>query len=269
MSDICARVHEFADGELMEEASLSFEWHIAACASCQVELESIMAIRAMALESLGDRRTRRRSRPRWRILSTALPLAAAACLAFVFARGMGQRPAGDGDVGAAFAALADPGERPLTERLAYAATIPHRPPPRVMRRGARPKVASPSALSRLQEQGDQHGVAALLLAAGDRDQAEAVLARLPGSPELENERAVLDMQRDRLAEAEERLQRVMRDRPSLRAAQWNLALVRQRRGDRAGARQAFSAIADGGEPGWAEEARQRVADLGPAGPPPP
>lgn len=276
MNDICARVHEFADGELVEESAGSFEWHLAACAGCQGELESILAIRALALESLGDPkktsssaridaedRARARARRTRRILLAATPALAAAGLLLV----LGKRPEGsaatDPLVVQAFAGFGDRGERPLPERLAYAAADRHRPAPRVMRGARAVREASPQALSRLQDAGDQHGEAALWMAAGEWDRAAAILAKLPASPELENDRAVLDMHRERLDAAEARLRRVLRDRPDLTAARWNLALIQQRRGDLAGAAQAFAAIAAQDEPGWSDEARKRAAELAP------
>jgi cellulose synthase operon protein C len=276
MSDLCARVHEFADGELVEASAGSFEWHLAACSGCQDELESILAIRALALESLGDpTRTsstaaidveapaRARARRTRRILLAGAPALAAAGLLLMLGTRPGGSAATDPLVVQAFAAFGDRGERPLSERLAYAAADRHRPAPRVMRGARGVGAASPEALARLQEAGDQHGEAALWMAAGEWDRAATILDGLPASPEIDNDRAVLDMHRERLDAAEARLRRVVRDRPDLTAARWNLALIQQRRGDLSGAAQAFAAIAARHEPGWADEAKRRAAELAP------
>ena len=285
MNDVCARVHEFADGELVEETAGSFEWHLAACSGCQGELESILAIRALALESLGDPQSRpvqdgssvgvsagaaplasreqARARRTRRIFLAATPLLAAASFALV----LGLRPRAQPDTAAmvaqAFEALGRRGERPTLERLAHAGAGRHRPPPRVMRGGDQGKVPPSEALLRLEEAGDPHGMAALLVAARDWDGAETVLAPLPSTPEVENDRAVVEMQRGRLDAAEARLRGVLRARPEQPAALWNLALIQQQRGDRAGASRAFAAIAVRGELGWSAEARRRAADLAP------
>jgi cellulose synthase operon protein C len=275
MNDICGRVHEFADGELIEESAGSFEWHLAACSGCQGELESILAIRALALESLGDARSRsvrgglgasaaprlsRAQRAR-RIFVAATPVLVAASFALVLGLRPRTRPDTTAMVAQAFDALGRRGERPTLERLAHAGADRHRPPPRVMRGGGAGKVPPSEALLRLEEAGDQHGLATLHVATRDLDRAETVLAQLPSTPEVENDRAVLEMKRGRLDAAEVRLRGVLRARPDQPAALWNLALLQEQRGDRAGASRAFAAIAARGEPGWSVEARRRADDL--------
>jgi predicted Zn-dependent protease len=130
-----------------------------------------------------------------------------------------------------------------------------------MRGGERVPVVPSQALARLEEREDRHGLAVLWMAAGQWDAAEALLQRMPPSPELDQERAVLDLHRGRLALAERRLLAVLRARPQLAAARWNLGLLYQRQGQRQLARQAFIRVAALSEPGWAVEAQRRAREL--------
>ena len=191
----------------------------------------------------------------------ATPVLVAASFALVLGLRPRTRPDTTAMVAQAFDALGRRGERPTLERLAHAGADRHRPPPRVMRGGGPEKVPPSEALLRLEEAGDQHAMATLHVAARDWDRAETVLAQLPSTPEVENDRAVLEMKRGRLDAAEARLRGVLRARPDQPAALWNLALLQEQRGDWAGASRAFAAIAARGEPGWSVEARRRAADL--------
>jgi hypothetical protein len=304
MTDLCARVHQFADGELGADTAGSFRWHLASCNGCQLELEMILALRALARQGLSalarsltdepaaagsradrsapnviDPRTSAASRatmevevvePRRRRLPwiggvpvgyAAVPmLAVAGFVALWIGRSAGPAIAEDPVIGAAFAALAG-SARPIDERFSYPAADRYQPPAPVMRGGPSVHPLPTKALARLEERVDQHGMVVLLMSAGEWDRAEALIQRLPGSPELDNERAVLDLHRGRLDLAERRLQSVLRARPRLSAPLWNLGLLYQRRGEIDRARQTFTEMAARGEPGWALEAERRARDL--------
>ena len=309
MTDLCARVHEFADGELGADTAGSFRWHLASCKGCQAELEAILALRALALHGLSalarsltegpaaaapsadrsapnviDPRTSAASRATMEVevvepgaggCGGSAPRRSATppcrCWRRPGSSGSGSaaapapRSAEDPVVGAAFAALAG-GARPTDERFTYAAADRYQPPAPVMRGGQSVHPLSTEALARLEKRADQHGVVALLMSAGEWDRAEALIQRLPGTPELDNERAVLDLHRGRLDLAEGRLRSVLRARPHLSAPLWNLGLLYQRRGEINRARQTFSEVAARGEPGWSAEAERRARELAPAHP---
>src|SRR5262249_7197919 len=115
-----------------------------------------------------------------------------------------------------------------------------------------------------QRAGNWHGVAVASLLAGDLERARQAFARAPGSPEGDADRAALALPirpPDRLARALDDPGRALAARPALPAAIWNRALVLAALDLPLAAARELDRIAALGEPGWADEARQRAAVL--------
>jgi anti-sigma factor RsiW len=124
MSELCAKVDPFADGELSPEEAEAFRDHLAECATCQAELLEILQLQALGqaarpaaapsvgigqVVSLGSRR-------RSRLAVVGAPLVAAAAALVLFVR---SRPVDEPLVGAPV--------RSLEGRLSYAPADRFRP----------------------------------------------------------------------------------------------------------------------------------------------
>jgi cellulose synthase operon protein C len=279
------RVHRFADGELSAADASAFQDHVGECPDCQKELETVLLLRGRLrdLPGLPPARSSRPARPaadpppgfrspgRRTVLASATLVAAAAGLLLVLrpGRDIPVSPA----VAQAFDALAPGQRRPLVERLTYRPAARYRRPPATMR-AARSAAAVPiDALTAARDRGDVHGELALWLWAGDSDEASTVAAHTGRDPDLDNDLAVLAMRRSHLDEAKDRLDRLLQGHTEHTAALWNRALLLERRGERAAAIRDYEAVATYQEAGWADEARERAAQLRlrlpPGGPPPP
>jgi hypothetical protein len=270
-SSSCEKLHLFADGELPPEEIPSFERHLIRCSSCQNELRDVMLLEALGgglseqavpdAERAADitplHRPGKRALPARRSWGWPAGLVAAALL-LVMGAIFEWRPAGG-----QLADLVQGDSRPFAERLAYP-SADHHHELRVMRGGEGATTPPPlniKALSRLEDAGDYEGVAAAYLLAGVDAQAKSYLDRAPKTPSVEVDRAVLAMREQRWSEAAAGLEAVLAREPRHPQALWNLALVRQHRGDRAGAAAAFDQVAGLGEPGWAMEATRRAGEL--------
>jgi hypothetical protein len=274
-SSACEKLHLFADGELPAEEIPAFERHLIGCSSCQSELRDVMLLEALGSGLVEQARAvpdaergraaditplhrpgKRTVRPR-RSWSWPAGLAVAAVLLIVGALAE-WRPSGG-----QLADLVQGDSRPFAERLAYP-LADHHHELRVMR-GGEGSTASPpldvKALSRLEDAGDYQGLAAAYLLAGVNGQAKYYLDKSPHTPSVDVDRAVLAMHEQRWSDAAAALQSALAREPRHPQALWNLALLRQHQGDRAGAAAAFDEVARLGEPGWAPEAARRAAEL--------
>lgn len=269
----CEKLHLFADGELPPEEIASFERHLIGCSSCQAELQDVMLLEALG-SGLSERAVPEAERPR---AADVTPLhrpgrrtvrarrswgwtggLAAAALLLVMGALFEWRPAGG-----QLADLVQGDSRPFVERLAYP-SADHHHELRVMRGGEGSTTPPPlniKALSHLEDAGDYEGVAAAYLLAGVNAQAKSYLDKAPKTPSVEVDRAVLAMREQRWSEAAAGLESVLARDPRHPQALWNLALLRQHQGDRAGAAAAFDQVASLGEPGWAMEATRRAGEL--------
>ena len=265
MSAHCERIERFADGELAPEEAEAFRQHLLDCARCKAELGNLLQLKMMS--SLYAEREPAPALPapsRWSFahwnwnVGLSVGAACAALLAvgvFVFPRSSRTDPW----------LMSEP-ERRLEMRLAIAAANQHRPLA-ARKMGQEPSQAARlplEALTELERQGDAAGLAAAFLARNDKslvDQAEAYLAPLPSTPENETLRATALLIKGAPAEALRHLELALDQDPKLSAALWNKALALRDLDLHEAAAVTFREVAALGEPGWAEEARQRAEAL--------
>jgi hypothetical protein len=150
--------------------------------------------------------------------------------------------------------------RALEARLSYPGAARHRPY-EVTRSGEeRTRDSVPlKTLSRLEEAGDFHGLAAYYLLRGELGQAADHLGRAPATPDVDSDRAVLALSKGALEDALILLERVLEQQPHHPQALWNRGLVLRELGLDLLAAQSFREVAALGEPGWSEEAQRSAA----------
>jgi tetratricopeptide (TPR) repeat protein len=152
--------------------------------------------------------------------------------------------------------------RTLEGRVAYAAADHHRRHA-VARAGGAPDrdaIALPT-LARLEQRGDLHGVAAGYLLLGEPARATVYLERAAASADVAADRALVLLTTGHAAEALVALDGVLVQAPRHPQALWNRALALRDLGLARMAAAAFDAVAALGEPGWADEARERAKAL--------
>jgi hypothetical protein len=139
--------------------------------------------------------------------------------------------------------------------------------PMSVMRGAAPGATSDRLIKlelELAQAHDWRGEAAVALFAGDRDRAAHALAGAPTTPEVESDRAaveLLDGQPAALVRALDHADRALAAAPQLPAALWNRALILVALDLPLAAAGELDRVAARGEPGWADEARRRAAAL--------
>ncbi|MBP9208547.1 MAG: CHAT domain-containing protein [Kofleriaceae bacterium] len=290
----------FLDGELAEAEAERVRDHLATCAVCQGELHELMQLVALeapapvrvvaavggeaaapgqapapitSLAEASARRAERAGRGRSRAWVLApVGLAAAAGMALWLGRDRGDGGGGGGG-GTTPTAIALAPARGIEGRLTWGPAAAHRPY-QVDRAGAPAGETVPlKVLAALEERGDQHGLGALAVLAGDGKRAAEYLARAAASPEVDSDRALVALAGGdaegalRLLEGALALERVPNHRPGeylmsyLAAARWNRALALRDLGLPRAAAAEFAAVAAAGEPGWADEARRRGDEL--------
>jgi hypothetical protein len=252
------RTHALADGELTGGAADAARDHLATCAACQAELTDVLQLDA-AVAAAG-RRTPVISLAwyRQRRLQVAAAAVAAAAAAVVY---LALPPRHPGAPAGSEVALALAPRRMTEARLAWSGAAAYRSYD-VPRAGDAPHEAIDlMAIAQLDKRGDHHGVGVLELLNGERRQAASYLERAGDSPDAMADRAALalaDHQPERaLALADTALAR----RPGHPAALWNRGLALRDLGLSRSSAAAFREVARLGEPGWAEEARQRASTV--------
>lgn len=262
MAAPCERLERFADGELAAEEAEAFRQHLADCARCQVELENLLQLK-MRLALHVERHPSTPALPAPRKVFTRWPVMAAglACAALVLVAVFLAPRSRQGDPWL----MAEP-QRRLEMRLALAEADRHRPPAsRKMGTGDAPASKLPlEQLAAFERDGDAAGLAAALLARNDKslaDQALSYLEPLPATPENETHRAVALLMKAEPEEALRHLDRALAQAPTLAQALWNQGLALRDLDLSQAAALSFDEVARQGEPGWAEEARQRAAEL--------
>ncbi|HEY0710677.1 MAG TPA: zf-HC2 domain-containing protein [Polyangia bacterium] len=270
-ASLCSHLHPFIDGELDEAEASAFRLHLGECAVCPAELEAAMMADAIAETNLGSAvRTAetsvpvaasrpagaRRTRWTWAVPG-ALTLAAVAALLIWTRSGP--------DSNGALALLGGETHRTVDARLAYPGLDRHRP----LRRDRGGQASSwvegrEQTLAQLEERQDAHGLAVASLLEGRAAEAEAHLARASESVAVLSDAAAVAIERGDAARAESLAKRALALAPGHPQAMWNLAVSLQLQGKQAEAAAAFASVATLGEPGWAEEARQRAAALTPS-----
>ncbi|MCP3100992.1 CHAT domain-containing protein [Myxococcus sp. K15C18031901] len=274
--DIHDQVHAFADGELSADEAAAFRAHLGTCAACQEELDDILQLQALGaglarqeaaapvapvapVARTAAAAPERAFRPAWSRRRTWVAAAAlSGSLAAVFAV-VALRP---GTAGVETVAFALAPTRSLEARLSWAGASAHRPYG-VLRSGdERPRErVSLQALAKLEEAGDLQGLGVGHLLRGEREQAADYLQRVPASPDVDSDRAVVAMTKGELEVALTLLDGVLGQAPRHPQALWNRALVLRELGLEASAAEAFDAVAALQEPGWADEARERAGAL--------
>ena len=116
-------------------------------------------------------------------------------------------------------------------------------------------------LDQLERSGDHHGLAIAWLLDGQIDRARLELEKAGDSVDVRSDLAAMLLAKDRYREALDVLRNVLRESPGHGPARWNRALTLEALGLSLSAAAEFERVADGGEPGWAEEARERAASL--------
>ncbi|EPX56789.1 hypothetical protein D187_007223 [Cystobacter fuscus DSM 2262] len=261
MSAHCERLERFADGELAPDEAEAFREHLLECARCQAGLGDLLQLKMMAsrhVERLPAPLPAppRRAFPRWG-MAALVGVACAALLALVLVRPGASRT--------------DPWlmrepERRLEMRLALADAEPHRPLA-ARRMGQEPSRGARlplETLAELERNDDGAGLAAALLARNDKSlvaQALEYLAPLPGTPRNETLRATALLLEGSPEEALRHLERALDQEPTLPPALWNKALALRELDLLEPSARLFLDIAQRGEPGWAQEARQRAETL--------
>jgi len=282
----CENLGAFADGELPPDQAEAMREHLATCQACQANLEDILQLqfleaqlrqqanqrqeqpseerhqpRTMSGARLSSDPHRRRDlqRPRQKqrvILIVGGVLAVAASLAIIlYVRDFGRR-------GFAPTELArELPYRPIEARLSYAGLSAYRP--YSVPAGGSGAIApiAHRELAELEAKQDWQALAAAYLWTGNPERAALYLERAGRSPEIENDRAVLDIVRGNHSAALALVNQVLSEHPKQSQALWNRALLLSRYGLPLGSAEAWSAVAALGEPGWSKEAEAHSARL--------
>src|SRR5262249_19791155 len=156
--------------------------------------------------------------------------------------------------------------RPFAGRLTYPGVDGYRP--QNAERSAGGSTTASDRLLLLQLQLEQaknwHGVAVAAMLAGDRERARQAFARAPSTPEVDADRAALELLDGKPAALERGLDdvdRAIAAAPSNAAAHWNRALVLAAMNLPLAAAKEFDGIEASHEPGWADEAKTRADAL--------
>jgi hypothetical protein len=232
-----------------------------AAASAVPAAASIPAAPRAASVASRDELAARRARPARRgVWIAGLGAAAAAAALLVIVPRLGKPPSPpaiaslDGALGA---------NRPFAVRLTYPGVDGYRPQ-NAERSAGGPTVASDRLLQlqlQLEQAKNWHGLAVAALLAGDRERARQAFARAPATPEVDADRAALELLDGKPAALERGLDAVDRAiaaAPNNATAHWNRALVLGAMNLPLAAAKEFDGIAASHEAGWADEAHTRA-----------
>jgi len=285
MTDACERLHAYVDGELDPEEHLAFETHLATCDACNAELPHLLALLA-ALDHAAEaassapaggahltlitgglgpdrppelpvipRPTRRRP---WRIAALAGAAAVAVAAGVVLYLRNSPAPPAVASLQGELAAT-----RSLDARLSYPGAERYRQLD-VARGAQAPEPISMDRLLELARAKDWHGVAVASLLTGDRERAARAFAQAAATPQIDSDRAALDLMDGSPAAFERALEEVDRALvalPNDAAALWNRALALAGMNLPLAAARELDRVAALDEPGWANEARARAQAL--------
>ena len=295
--DPCERLNAYLDDELSPDERLAFEAHMASCDPCVAELPRLLALMSVlddaaevaagaksgaprlalvpgasqsipvaAGEPTGQPsdapsaiRPPSRRRPRWIAAGLISAIAAAATIILVVIVPSGP-PAPP-----AVASLQDQlgPTRGIEPRLSYPGADRYRPLD--VARGARSNEAiTIERMGQLEHAKDWHGVAVAALLAGERERATRFFAQAATTPQVDSDRAALELtdgSQDALERALDDVDRALKAEPNNPTALWNRALVLVGLNLPLAASREFDHVIALGEPGWADEARRRAAAL--------
>ena len=246
--------HALADGELTGIAADAARDHLASCAVCQAELsdvlqlEAVVAGRGAQVISLAWYRQRKLQ------VAAAAVAAAAAVVVYISL----PPPRAPVEPGVAVALAAD---RMTEARLAWPGAASYRAY-NVLRAAEAPhERIDLMAIAQLDKRGDVHGVGVLELLNGERRQAAGYLERAGDSPDVLADRAALALADHQPERALALADAALAGRAGHPAALWNRALALRDLGLSRSSAVAFREVGKLGEPGWAEEARQRASTV--------
>jgi tetratricopeptide (TPR) repeat protein len=262
--DPCERLDAYLDDELSPDERLAFEAHMASCDPCVDELPRRLALMSVlddaaelaaatdaATKSGGPRlalvpggsqtipvttgeptgrvsdappaiRLPSRRRPRWIAAGLVGAIAAAAALVIVIIPPGPPAPP-------AVASLQDQlgPTRSIQARLSYRGADRYRPLD--VARGARSsEPISIERMGQLEHAKDWHGVAVAALLAGERERAARFFAQAPSTPQVDSDRAALELidgSQDALERGLDDVDRALKAEPNNPTALWNRALV--------------------------------------------
>ena len=280
MTEPCDNLHAYVDGELGEQETAELEDHLVTCARCRAELPRLLAL-LVALDDAAELARTRPAAARLTVLPGGQPPEAEAAAAARPARPQRRRWLfAVGPLAAAAAVLLvvllprstprpDFGlgsSRPLEARLSYPGAG-HYGPQNAQRAAGSAAIASDRLLElklAFQQANDWHGVAVASLLALDKERARQAFAKAPSTPEVDADRAVLELVTG-TPEALERglddVDRALAAAPGNAAAHWNRALVLAAMNLPLAAAKEFDGVQALGEPGWSSEARTRADAL--------
>jgi anti-sigma factor RsiW len=300
--DPCDSLHAYVDDELSGAETAAFEEHLATCARCGDELPRLLAL-LDALDRTGGRageRTGGRAGEPAPEVQDARSVAFAVLPGGKSAEPAPPPRAEPGAVAAASARAASPlrrrwwlagaplaaaaavlvavaawphpaapdfalgATRALDARLDYPGAGDYRPHD-VSRGGASAADDHLLALALAFERaGDWHGAAVASLLVGNPTRAREAFARAPATPEVDVDRAALELVDGQPAALERGLGDLDRARgahPETAAAQWNRALILAAMNLPLAAARELDAIRARGERGWSDEAAVRAGEL--------
>lgn len=282
MIERCDQLDDYVDSELAPGERAAFELHLATCEACAADLPRLLAL-VSALEAAAHATSgaprlaavpnataaaphappaaapaRPQRRARW-VAASALAAAAAAAVVVLVARPPA-RPTPP-----VVASLADQlgPTRHLEARLSYAGAERYRPLD-VARGATSSEAISIDRMGQLEHARDWHGVAVAALLAGERERAARFFAQAAATPEVDSDRAALELldgSQDALQRALDDVDRALQAAPNNPAALWNRALVLAGLDLPLAAARELDHVIALGEPGWADEARRRAAAL--------
>lgn len=278
MSTLCQNLPLYFDGELPPAEEENFRHHLARCEDCAHQLHELMQLELLGQQALAGQEAPavvpqpepvapsapevpalpanvRPLRPRSRVMWSAGSVAALAASVLVMVTlSMRSAPADDW--------VARTPTRSLEARLTWSAADKYRP--YVPMRGSASASEAPlplRELARMEERGNLLGIADAYLLHGDAKQAASYLGRAPATLDRDCDRAVVAMESGNYEEALTLLDGVLKVKPDHPQALWNRGLVLREMGLTMMAAEAFDAVAKLGEPGWAEEAKDRARTL--------
>jgi len=213
-----------------------------------------------------DELAARRARPAPRRASwiAGVGAAAAAAAAAVLVIRTPAKPPAPPAVAALDGALG--ANRPFAVRLGYPGVDGYRPQ-NAERSAGGPAMTSDRLLQlqlQLEQARNWHGLAVAALLAGDRERARQAFTRAPATPEVDADRAALELLDGKPAALERGLDdvdRAIAAAPGNATAHWNRALVLAAMNLPFAAAQEFDGIEASHEPGWSDEARTRAEAL--------
>lgn len=259
------KLQQMVDGSLEPREKIELQHHIATCDECQRTLPQLLIVedaltRAAEAENEGAKifPLLPRSKKESSVFKKAAAIAAGIA-ATVLVGGQGRILLTKYQHRELVLSMIDPTKREFEARLSYA-PLDEYADFDTTRGTSAGGCVSAKDLAALEESGDHHGVAAVLMRACGKDyldEAMRQLERATSSVEVESDRGALLLARgtvDDIPRAAELYAELLAKNPDHRAARWNFALALRALYLSRRAAAEFTAIAAWNEPGWSKEA---------------